>query len=166
NAGHLARAIGGPLDDQGERWGELPKRRGVSAASRGLQRDRRSTALTRNAPAKRRRALAFVVNGYGPAGPLQLVPGCAPTIADCCAVTQPYVMWVGPFSTLPWSVQTSAALPPRSITIEIESARSRLPPLTLQKMPLVQIPPTCITPLEAEVWLNFGTRAVPFVVCA
>src|SRR5437660_5968109 len=75
-------------------------------------------------------------------------------------------MWVGPFSTLPWSVQTSAALPPRSITIEIESARSRLPPLTLQKMPLVQIPPTCITPLEAEVWLTFGTRAVPFVVWA
>src|SRR2546427_11680537 len=77
-------------------------------------------------------------------------------------------MWVGPFSTRPWSVQASAALPPRSITIEIESARSRLPLGTLaeQKMPTVQISPPCITPLLAEVWLNFGVADVPFVVCA
>ena len=33
-------------------------------------------------------------------------------------------------------------------------------------MPFVQIPPTCMTLEEAEVWLNFGTAAVPFVVCA
>src|SRR5437879_12464590 len=75
-------------------------------------------------------------------------------------------MWVGPFSTRPWSVQASAALPPRSITIEIESARSRLPPVTEQKMPTVQISPTCITLLEAEVWLNIGVPDGPFVVCA
>src|SRR3989442_471152 len=75
-------------------------------------------------------------------------------------------MWVGPFSTRPWSVQASAALPPRSITIEIESARSRLPPDAEQKMPTVQISPTCITPLLAEVWLNFGVAEVPFMVCA
>src|SRR5438445_11644064 len=75
-------------------------------------------------------------------------------------------MWVGPVGTLPWSVQTSAALPPRSIAIEIESARSRLPPLTEQKIPLVQIPPTCMTPLEAEVWANFGVAVFPLMVCA
>src|SRR2546422_3938166 len=75
-------------------------------------------------------------------------------------------MWVGPFSTRPWSVHASAALPPRSITIEIESGRSGLPPTPEQKMPTVQIPPTCIPPLLAEVWLNFGVLDVPFVVCA
>src|SRR5438309_6718210 len=75
-------------------------------------------------------------------------------------------MWVGPFSTRPWSVHASAALPPRSITTEIESARSRLPPVTEQKMPPVQISPTCITLLEAEVWLNFAVPDAPFVVCA
>src|SRR2546428_11135583 len=75
-------------------------------------------------------------------------------------------MWVGPFSTRPWSVQASAALPPRSITIEIESARSRFPPVTEQKIPTVQISPTCITPLLAEVWLNLRVLDVPFVVCA
>ena len=75
-------------------------------------------------------------------------------------------MCVGPCSTRPWSVQTSAALPPRSIAIEIESARSRFPSFNEQKMPFVQIPPTCMTLEEAEVWLNFGAAAVPFVVCA
>src|SRR2546428_7575832 len=75
-------------------------------------------------------------------------------------------MWVGPLSTLPWAPETSAARPPRSIAIEIESARSRLPPFALQKIPLVQTPPTCITPLEADVCLNVGARAVPFVVWA
>ena len=33
-------------------------------------------------------------------------------------------------------------------------------------MPLVQIPPTCITLLEAEVWLKVGLKELPFVVCA
>src|SRR5207245_10707433 len=75
-------------------------------------------------------------------------------------------MSVGPWSTRPWLVHTSAALPPRSIAMEIESARSRLPPLRLQKMPLVQIPPTCITLLEAEVWMKVGFTELPFVVCA
>src|SRR3989442_430282 len=77
-------------------------------------------------------------------------------------------MWVGPFSTRPSSVHAHAALPPPSITIEIESARSRvaLGTLAQQKMPTVQISPTCIPPLLAEVWLNFGVADVPFVVCA
>src|SRR5437667_12706169 len=75
-------------------------------------------------------------------------------------------MWAGPITTRPWSVHASAAMPPRSITTEIESARSRLPPVTEQKMPTVQISLTCITLLEAEVWLNFGVPDVPFVVCA
>src|SRR3989442_9681485 len=75
-------------------------------------------------------------------------------------------MSVGPWSTRPWLVHTSAALPPRSMAMEIESARSRLPPLSVQKMPLVQIPPTCITLLEAEVWLKVGVAELPFVVCA
>ena len=97
---------------------------------------------------------------------MQLSPDFAPAIADCCAVTQPYVIQLGPCSTRPWSVQTSAALPPRSITIEIESARSRFPSFTEQKIPFVQIPPTCATLLDAAVWLNFGWAAVPFVVCA
>src|SRR5437867_366792 len=48
----------------------------------------------------------------------------------------------------------------------MESARSRLPPVTEQKMPTVQISPTCMTPLLAEVWLNFDVAEVPFVVCA
>ena len=54
-------------------------------------------------------------------------------------------------STLPWSVYARAALPPRSIAMEIESARSRFPPLIEQKIPLVQIPPTWITLLEPAV---------------
>src|ERR671934_155541 len=33
---------------------------------------------------------------YGPAGPLQLSPCVAPTIAVCCEVTQPYSICVGP----------------------------------------------------------------------
>ena len=33
-------------------------------------------------------------------------------------------------------------------------------------MPFVQMPPTCMTLLEAAVWLNFGVAEVPFVVCA
>src|SRR5438132_14312857 len=48
----------------------------------------------------------------------------------------------------------------------MESARSRLPPVTEQKMPTVQMSPTCITVLLAEVWLNLGVAAVPLVVCA
>src|SRR5947208_15803640 len=75
-------------------------------------------------------------------------------------------MWVCAFSSPPCSGHASAALPRRSITAEIEAARSRLPPVTEQKMPTVQISPTCITLLEAEVWLNFGVPDVPFVVCA
>src|SRR5438034_6682835 len=75
-------------------------------------------------------------------------------------------MWVGPFRIEPWSVHTRAALPPRSIAMEIESARSRLPSVAEQKIPLVQMPPTCITLDEADDWLNFGAAAVPFVVCA
>jgi hypothetical protein len=31
------------------------------------------------------------------------------------------------------------------MAMEIESAKSRLPPVTEQKIPLVQMPPTCIT---------------------
>src|SRR5437016_9899959 len=87
-------------------------------------------------------------------------------MADCPALTHPYVMCVGPWRIEPWSVHTRLALPPRSITMEIESARSRLPPLTEQKIPLVQIPPTCMTPLEAEVWVNFGVAVFPLMVCA
>src|ERR671934_345702 len=75
-------------------------------------------------------------------------------------------MCVGPCRTRPWSVHARAALPPRSIAIEIESARSRFPSFSEQKMPFVQIPPTCMTLEEAEVWANFGAAAVPFVVCA
>src|SRR5918911_310589 len=75
-------------------------------------------------------------------------------------------MCVGPCHSVPWSVQTRPALPPRSIAIEIESARSRLPPLVEQKIPFVQIPPTCMTLLDAAVWLNFGVAEVPLVVCA
>ena len=52
------------------------------------------------------------------------------------------------------------------MAMEIESARSRLPPVTVQKMPLVQIPPTCMTLLEALVWLNLGVAEVPLVVWA
>src|SRR5207247_8878793 len=48
----------------------------------------------------------------------------------------------------------------------MESARSRLPPVTEQKMPTVQMSPTCITVLLAEGWLNLGVAAVPLVVCA
>src|SRR2546426_12292614 len=50
--------------------------------------------------------------------------------------------------------------------MEIESARSRFPPVTEQKIPFVQIPPTRITELDADVWLNFGLVAGPFVVWA
>src|SRR5947207_15706781 len=75
-------------------------------------------------------------------------------------------MCVGPCRTFPWSVQASAALPPLSIAIEIESARSRLPSFSEQKMPFVQIPPACMMLLDAEVWLNLGVAAAPFVVCA
>jgi len=45
---------------ESERRGELPRQPGVSAPPRGLHRDGRSTPLTRNAPAKRRRALVLV----------------------------------------------------------------------------------------------------------
>ena len=52
------------------------------------------------------------------------------------------------------------------MAIEMESARSRFPLLTVQKMPLVQMPPTCMTLLEAPLWLNLGVAEVPLVVCA
>src|SRR5919201_3603546 len=75
-------------------------------------------------------------------------------------------MCVGPCRTRPWSVHARAALPPLSIAIEIESARSRLPPLKLQKIPFVQMPPTCMMLLDADVCWNFGVAEVPLIVCA
>ena len=41
-----------------------------------------------------------------------------------------------------------------------------MPLVREQKIPFVQIPPTCITLLEAEVCWNFGVADVPFVVWA
>ena len=45
DAGNLARAVRGTIDDQGDRRKELPERRGVSAAPRRLQRDRRGDSV-------------------------------------------------------------------------------------------------------------------------
>src|SRR3954452_12058236 len=75
-------------------------------------------------------------------------------------------MCVGPCRIRLWAVQTGPAVPPRSIAMEMESARARFPLLSVQKIPFVQIPPTCITLLDALVWLNFGVAEVPLVVCA
>src|SRR2546422_9462233 len=50
--------------------------------------------------------------------------------------------------------------------MEIESARSRLPLVTEQKIPFVQMPPTCMTLVEADVCANLGVAVLPLTVCA
>ena len=72
-----------------------------------------------------------------------------------------------------WAVEHRALVRPheRRTAPAVDRDRDRIrevtkPLVTEQKIPLVQMPPTCMTLDEADDWLNFGVAAVPFVVWA